>query len=64
MARPRWQPVMMVLDKRLECKCGALAVFVSGKLESQDEDEEEKYNVLNDVDVWCQACFEKAQEED
>ena len=55
----KWQPVMLVINRRLECKCGALAIFVSGKL-SENADE---YNDLDEVDVWCQSCFEKAQEE-
>jgi hypothetical protein len=58
-AESRWQPVVLIVNKRLECKCGALATFVSGKIATNPDD----YNVLNDVDVWCQDCFEKAQEE-
>lgn len=48
----KWQPVMMVINRRLECKCGALAIFVTGKINDTGE-----YNVLNEVDVWCQQCF-------
>ena len=56
---PKWQPVMLVLNRRLECSCGALAIFVTGKvMETRDE-----YNTLEGVDVWCQACFTKAQQE-
>ncbi len=54
----RWQPVVMVVNRRLECKCGSLAVFVSGQISEKSEE----YNILEDVDVWCQACFVKAQE--
>ncbi len=53
----RWQPVLMRIDRRLECECGALAVVVTGTVSGVH------YNALDDVDVWCQACFEKAQEE-
>lgn len=60
MSEQRWQPVVMVVNRRLECKCGALAIFVTGKLSEENED----YNILEDVDVWCQSCFEKAQEEE
>ncbi len=51
----KWQPVMIITDKRLECKCGALAIFVM--LEKQED---------NDFDYtyYCQSCFEKAQEEE
>lgn len=56
---PRWQPVVLILNRRLECQCGALAVFVSGKIPMNG-----KYNQLEKVDVWCQTCFIEAQEED
>jgi hypothetical protein len=58
MNEQRWQPVILVLDKRLDCKCGALASFVTGKVVDN------KYNSLEEVDVWCQPCFAKAQEEE
>lgn len=54
----KWQPVMLVLNRRLECECGALAIFVVGRLRPDG-----KYNDLEDVDVWCQACYSKAQKE-
>ncbi len=54
----RWQPVVLVTNRRLECKCGILAVFVTGKLINDG------YNVLEEVDVWCQEYFTKAQEEE
>lgn len=53
----KWQPVCMILDKRLECECGLLAVFVSGNVS------EDKYNVLEKADVWCQECYAKMQQE-
>lgn len=55
---PRWQPAMIVLEggTRLECRCGALAIIVSGKVVS------DHYNQLEEVDVWCQDCFFTAQE--
>lgn len=53
----KWQPILLVLDQRLECKCGALAIIVTGKLVDTN------YNQLEDVDCWCQECFAKAQEE-
>ena len=56
----KWQPVMLVVNNRVECECGALAVFVSCKVKDIADGE---YNVLNDVDVWCQDCFFKAQKE-
>ena len=57
----KWQPVVLVLEgRRLECSCGALATFVTGKMPATTEE----YNVLDDVDAWCQECFAKAQEEE
>ena len=53
----KWQPVILILDRRLECDCGALAIFITGTV-SDDE-----YNSMKDVDVWCQDCFDKAQKE-
>lgn len=59
MPQRKWQPVVMIVDRRLECKCGALATFVTGKLTTNPDE----YNCLDEVDVWCQACFVKAQAE-
>lgn len=55
--RIRWQPVVVVLNGRLECQCGNLAIFVTGKIVQA------KYNALEEVDCWCQSCFEKAQDD-
>lgn len=55
----KWQPVMVVTDKRLECLCGNLAVIITGKAPDNDE-----YNSLEEVDAWCQSCFEKHQREE
>lgn len=59
MSKTKWQPVVMIVNRRLECACGALAVFVSGKLP-----EDGTYNQLEEVDVWCQSCYEKMQNEE
>jgi hypothetical protein len=55
----KWQPVMIVSNKRLECLCGALAIFVTGKAPENNE-----YNSLIETDAWCQSCFQKHQEEE
>jgi hypothetical protein len=55
----KWQPVVMIVNKRLECKCGALGVFICGM-----QDENADYNELKDVDVFCQHCFQIMQEEE
>lgn len=58
----KWQPLVLMLrvGDRLECKCGSLATIIVGSLPS---DPEHYYNTLEDVDVWCQSCFVKAQDE-
>ncbi len=50
----KWQPVMLITDKRVECKCGALAIFV---ILEEDEESDRHYT------TWCQSCFQRAQEE-
>lgn len=56
----KWQPVMLIADGRIECKCGALAIFVT-MTESEEEAPEGKRDM--DYKGWCQECFAKAQEE-
>jgi hypothetical protein len=50
--------MMMVMEEgdRLECSCGALAIIVTGTLDKKPK----TYNLLVQVDVWCQACFFEA----
>lgn len=54
----KWQPVALILNKRLECECGALAIFVSGNVSEKD------CNVLEKADVWCQDCYVKMQQDE
>lgn len=56
----KYQPILLILEKgeRLECGCGALAIIVTGKLQTHPN---RVYNILNGVDVWCQECYEKAE---
>lgn len=58
----KWQPVMLVLNRRLECRCGAMAVFVTGH--QPERTTFSPYNLLDDVDCWCQVCFVHAQTAD
>lgn len=53
----KWQPVLLVVTKRIECQCGALATVISGRGPERDE----PYYLLDEVDAWCQDCFFKAQ---
>jgi len=58
MAAVKWQPVMLILrnKRRLECSCGALAVIATGNVA------DDQYNILDKVDVWCQDCYEQAED--
>ncbi len=59
MNKARWQPVVLILDKRLECDCGGIAIFVNGKVA-----ELEDHNAwLYDAAVYCQDCWQKIVEE-
>lgn len=49
---PVWQPVMLITPRRVECACGAKAIFVllEGDLERPD------------YTGWCQDCWAREQE--
>lgn len=59
-AEARWQPVVLMLNKRMDCSCGALATIVVGTI----PDDPEKYCDLANVDAWCQDCFNRASQEE
>jgi len=44
------QPVLLVTDKPMLCECGKPAIILT--LENDD------------YTAWCQACFEKEEDED
>ena len=53
----KWQPVMLVAERRLEChQCGALAVFVVLEVAADGD--------VWDYTAWCQDCWQHAQESD
>ena len=58
--RMKWQPVMLVVSKRVECECGALAIFV---ILDEDEEQSDKDGRDMGYTAWCQSCFERAQAE-
>lgn len=58
-AEERWQPVLLVLNKRLECSCGSLATIIVGTI----PDNPEKY-FLVEMATWCQDCFVSQAEEE
>ena len=62
--RMKWQPVMLIVPTRIECDCGALAIFVVLD-EDADADAEHSEEGTRDMGytAWCQACFERAQAE-
>lgn len=53
----RWQAVMLIAPKRVECECGALALFVV-------LDDPGKRDDKTDYDYtgWCQECWRRAQD--
>ena len=55
----KWQPVMLIAKRRVECRCGALAIFVS--LEQVEREEGKPADVL--YSAWCQPCWAKEVEE-
>lgn len=57
---PKWQPVMLIAKRRVECECGVLAIFIS--LEQVERAEGKPADVI--YSAWCQSCWAKAQEEE
>ena len=54
----KWQPMMLILDQRLECTtCGALAIFLTGKVSTSEK------NILDQADALCFECFRREQQE-
>lgn len=51
-----WQPVMLITTKRVECRCGAKAIFVI--LDGAPDDIPEW-----DYTALCQDCFVREQQE-
>jgi len=56
----KWQPILCMLSKRLECICGSLAVIVVGEFSEEDG---ERY-VLTSFTPWCQECYQKSPNKD
>lgn len=55
----RWQPIMLILDRRLDCStCGAVAIFLTAKVSEDDR------NILEKADTWCFECYRRHLEED
>lgn len=55
----KWQPVVMIVNKRLECQCGNLGIFIIGTIPENNQ-----YNQLEEVDIYCQDCYIKEQEKE
>lgn len=51
-----WQAVMLITKERIECACGARALFII--LEDEEGDPEKRDKAYS---TWCQDCFEEAQ---
>ena len=56
----KWQPVMLVADRRIECACGALAIFIV--LNRENEDASDATRSDWGYTAWCQACWAHEQE--
>jgi hypothetical protein len=54
-----WQPILLVVNRRINCKCGALAKIVTGIVPDNGDND----NDLEGVETWCQECFMKVQQE-
>ena len=54
----KWQPVMVVADRRIECACGALAIFIVLNCEDDAPDARADWGYT----AWCQACWAHEQE--
>jgi hypothetical protein len=58
MSGNKWQPVLLVVSRRVECQCGALAIFlVLDESIGEDGKQSLRYN------AFCQPCFAKDAEE-
>ena len=55
----KWQPVMLVADRRIECACGALAIFIVLNGEDAPDD---TTRADWGYTAWCQACWAHEQE--
>ncbi len=62
MSENRWQPVMVVADHRIECKCGNLAIFLSLEDDDTPSGSDDGHR---DMKYWtsCQSCYEKQMKE-
>ena len=55
----KWQPIMLIVEKRFECRCGNLAIFVVlDNFEKRDGGKEDM-----DFTAWCQDCSTKYGED-
>jgi len=51
-----WQPLMLITPERLECRCGARAVFLLTAIDADG-------NICDGM-AYCQPCFQRAQDEE
>lgn len=52
--RAKWQPVMLISPTRLECRCGALAIFMCLAVDADGD--------ICDGEAYCQPCYERIQD--
>lgn len=54
----KWQPVTLIVNNRLECECGAMAIFIV--LDDMERDDTGKFTNWS-YSAWCQSCWEREQ---
>ena len=57
----KWQPVMLVADRRIECRCGALAIFIVLNCEDDAPDGATGDRADWGYTAWCQMCWAHEQ---
>lgn len=55
-----WQPVMLVVKARVECDCGAKAIFI--QLGTPDELDADTTDTDYGYVAWCQDCWARETE--
>lgn len=53
----RAQPMMIFSDRRLDCECGTLAIYLGLQLDPDFPEDRERNRAV----FYCQACFESMQ---
>ena len=52
-----WQPLLVIVSKRIECDCGAKAIFIQLD-DFETADGQRDYGYV----AWCQDCWKRETE--